>query len=162
MTAKHNKIGELRRWCLNLCVEAYAKSLLHVLIQYVNEGGESYPSIERISREGGMSERKARNVIKSLERAGHVHVARSNGRKSNLYTLITNPAQRAALQTSNPAHKVGLNLVQDAASKSPNPAPQVSQPGTACRLLDKNGIESAGQGGTLSGDGADLMREVVS
>lgn len=144
-------VGVLRRWCYDLEIDAFAKSALHVLIQYVDDDGECWPSVARIAREGGMSPRKARTVIRSLESAGHLKVVHSSkGRATNRYKLINDPAQPAALATPNPAHKVGLNPAQRAASQNANPAPQVSQPGTACRLLVRNGLREASQ----EGDGA--------
>lgn len=148
MTAaeRAESIRMLRRWCLDLNVDAYAKSVLHVLIQYINDYCESFPSIARIARESGMSPRKARAVIRKLEATGCLLVQQSNGRTTNGYRLCANPAPSAALERRNPAHKAGLNPARRAAFEYANPAPQVYQPGTACRLLVRNGVEDAGQG----------------
>ena len=157
-----NGIGTLRRWCLDLHVDAFSKSVLHVLIQYADGNGQCFPSTSRVAREAGMSLRKARTVIRALELAGHLIVSHSTGRAPNHYTLVSDPAQRAALEPPNPAHKVGLNPAHHAALENANPAPQVSQPGTVCRLLVRNGIKSAGQGEDVPSGDAVLVREVAS
>ena len=91
--SRRDRIGTLRRWCLNLHADAFSKSVLHVLIQYADGNGQCYPSTSRIAREAGMSLRKARTVIRALELAGHLLVCHSAGRDTNRYTIISDPAQ---------------------------------------------------------------------
>ncbi|MGE0483495.1 MAG: helix-turn-helix domain-containing protein [Gammaproteobacteria bacterium] len=135
-------IRALRRWCLDLEVDAYAKSLLHVLVQYVNANGECHPSLERIAREAGMSVRKARNVIKELEVSGHLEVRRSAGRLSNVYRILherdrssrntsSNPAPCAESKTSSDwSHSIRQPGTQGSVERDANAVRPVSQPGT--------------------------------
>ncbi len=92
--------GVLRRWCLDLNLgdaDKFEKGVLHVLLQYIDDHGECFPSVERIARESSMSERKVQHVLGSLESRGHIEIARSRGRVSNHYRIVPDPARRAAL-----------------------------------------------------------------
>lgn len=163
-------IRMLRRWCLDLNVDAYAKSVLHVLIQYVDANGECRPSLGRIAREAGMSRRKAVDVVRTLAEAGILDVRRSTGRIPHRYTLSRDPARyapsnnarRAELQCPNPAHKAELNTAQRAGFEDANPAPHVAEPCTPCIPLVRNGREDAGQAGNSPDSiGSDIdLREV--
>lgn len=156
------KMGALRRWCLGLAVDAYAKAILHSLIQYVDENGECWPSVERIARESGMSPRKARATIRRLEDHGLLSVVRSQGRCTNRYRLSANPAQRAGLAHVQPGTQGRVNPAQHAGLENANPASQVPQPGTVCRLLVRTGIKGAGQGeNSPEQNSGDDLREVA-
>lgn len=122
MSRRSNEVKRWRRWILDIEVDTYGKSTLHVLVQYANENGECWPSLGRIAREAGMSERKARLIIRSLENAGHIQVLRSKGRRTNIYLLTPAPPNKGELDTDNP--------VQHAGFENSNPAHHVPQPGT--------------------------------
>jgi DNA-binding MarR family transcriptional regulator len=157
--SRRDDVGALRRWCLGLDVDAFSKSALHVLIQYIDDDRETFVSVGRIAREGGMSERKARTVIASLEALGHIEVERSSGRLSNRYRLSQNPAQRAVLPPLQPGIQGRVDPAQRAVLKIANPAPQVHQPGTtgistrhSVPPIGINGIEWGEQEASQGGD----------
>ena len=100
MNSHGKNIRAWHRWTLDLGVDHFAKAVLHTLRFYVNDDGECWPSMIRIARESGMSERKARGVIKELAESGHIEIARSPGRRTNVYRLPPNPAQCAGLGVS--------------------------------------------------------------
>lgn len=119
MSPYGKNIRALYRWSLDLDVDHYAKAVLQTLRFYVNKDGECWPSVVRIARESGMSERKVREVINGLEESGHIEVVRSPGRRTNVYRLPLNPAQRAGLKPSNPARNTGLGASQPCTTRIP-------------------------------------------
>lgn len=129
-------VADLRRAVLDLDVDAYGKALLHTLVQYVDDAGWCYPAMARIAREAGMSERKARIVVRDLEDRGALEVARSTGRAANRYRLrpgtvcSVQPGTACSVQHDQPGTGLGVNPVHGAGFEAANPAPQVSQPGT--------------------------------
>ena len=150
--SRADTIRTLRRWCLDLRADAYVKAVLHTLIQYHGDNGKwSYPAMERIARESGVSERKARKVINWLEERGHLRVNRSTGRRVNRYHLRGNPAPGAGLNGAQPGTGGGVNPAPGAGLKIPQPG----TPGTSTRhTVPPTGItgkEEAGQGGNSTG-----------
>tara|TARA_R110002096_G_scaffold226108_1_gene415400 strand:+ start:882 stop:1388 length:507 start_codon:yes stop_codon:yes gene_type:complete len=122
MSRRSDEVKRWRRWILDIEGDAYEKSALHVLVQYADENGECWPSLGRIAREAGMSERKARAIVRSLEDVGHIQVLRSKGRRTNIYLLTPAPLKDSEFDAGNPAQRAGF--------ENPNPARQVPQPGT--------------------------------
>lgn len=132
--------GDLRRWCLDLQVSTYAKAVLHCLIQYQGSNGRwSYPSMARIARESGMSERKARDVIRDLEERGHLRVNRSRDRRANRYLVCTNPAPRAGMKALQPGTQTRVNPAQRAGLRE-------AQPGTT-RIPTRHTVPPIGKTG---------------
>ena len=96
-------------WNRKIHVDVYGKSLLFVLISYANKNCECSLSVEKLAYSAGMSRRKAAQVIKTLEAAGHIEVTRHKGRKSSIYKLLLNPARCAvleAVQSSTNVHEL--------------------------------------------------------
>lgn len=78
------------------------KSVYGTLASYCNQKQQSFPSVETISRDSGVSERHVYRCLKELEGFGYVSVTRQTG-KPNLYTLIhTTPDIMSPLTTSHP------------------------------------------------------------
>ena len=90
MSRRSDEVKRWRRWILDIEGDAYEKSALHVLVQYADENGECWPSLGRIAREAGMSERKARAIVRSLEDVGHIQVLRSR------HVRYLNPARQVS------------------------------------------------------------------
>lgn len=121
-------VAARRRWVLDLSIDAFGKSILHVLIQYfAEEGGEAWPSIDRLASEGGMSVRKVQTVLSKLEADGLIEITRSPGRRSNSYRLTGSPE---TLHSPNGAQYAGMNGAQRAGIIQLNPARKVPQPRT--------------------------------
>ena len=152
MSAHGKNIRAWHRWTLDLDVDHFAKAVLHTLRYYVNDDGECWPSMIRITRESGMSERKAREVINALEDAGHIEVERSPGRRTNVYRLPPNPAQCAGLKLSNPAHNTGLNESQPGTSRTSTRHDAYPNPAQCASNKDRTVYELRGQPGKESTD----------
>lgn len=68
-----------------------ATLLLHLaLADHANDQGTCWPSQKRLAIKARCSERAIRGMIKQMMADGHLELERhSNGRKTNLYRLIT-------------------------------------------------------------------------
>ncbi len=156
MNSHGKNIRAWHRWTLDLDVDHFAKAVLHTLRYYVNDDGECWPSMIRITRESGMSERKAREVINALEDAGHIEVERSPGRRTNVYRLPPNPAQCAGLKLSNPAHNTGLNESQPGTSRTPTRHHRYPNPAQCAANKDRtsNELEDPPKGKTPGAESA--------
>lgn len=113
-------------WVISLDLGAFEKSLLFVLAHRANSfSGESWTTVERLSRDTGMSARKVQTATRCLERQGILSVRRTAGHKANIYRLRIRQTQLPEMNESpEPAALMG----------DPNPAQQVSIPRTQCTL----------------------------
>lgn len=76
-------------------LDIYEKMLYIALKRFANiQTNEAFPGVKRAAEYGGMSERKARNVIKDLEAKGFLSIERRTN-KTNIYTLNPTPGQHA-------------------------------------------------------------------
>ena len=100
-------------WVISLRVDAFAKSLLHVLAYRANDSTfKCWTTVERLTQDAGMSERKVQKLITKLQADGLLEVSRSAGRKSNLYRVNFK---------ANPAHGAPLNGRQPRTACAPTP-----------------------------------------
>lgn len=127
MTTRADEIRALRRYVLDSSLDAFSKGLLHVLIQYLAESGEAWPTVERLARESGMSERKAQQVLQALDAAGVLEISWSGGRRSHTYRF-TVPG--AGLGEFNSARRAPFNSAPGAGIVSINSARRAPQPRT--------------------------------
>jgi len=90
-------------------IPVHEKMVYFVLKSYANsQTGEAFPGMKRVARESGISERKARDCMRNLEKLGLIKTE-FRDRQTNLYTFL--PV------------RVGLL----------NPAQDAGPPGTGCR-----------------------------
>lgn len=109
-------------WVIGLDVDSYAKAVLHVLAFRANNTTlKCWITVNRLTREAGMSRRKVQATLRELESVGLLIADRSVGRKSNTYTLN---------MKANSARRAPLNRAQRAPLSAPNRAQGVIQPCT--------------------------------
>lgn len=74
------------------------------LADHAGEDGSCYPSIERLRKRTGLSERAVQSNVKKLSEKGYIRVSVGGGKgNSNLYFISANPAPNAGYSTPNPA-----------------------------------------------------------
>lgn len=91
-------------WSFNLRLDDMAaKAALHALADHADEDGVSWPSVERIARYAGCSEKTARRALARLAELGLVQRDARSG-KSDLFTLIYtwHPSHKGSGQTVHP------------------------------------------------------------
>ena len=109
-------------WVIALEIDAYAKSVLHVLAHRADSTTyRCWITVDRLAMEAGMSPRKVQSVIRELNGFGLIKVDHSRGRKANHFELNFN---------TYPAHGAPLNPAQCAPLEVFNPAPRALQPRT--------------------------------
>lgn len=78
--------------------------IMLALADHADDEGRCYPSIQRLCRRTGLSERAVQTNIKKLGDQGYVRIIRGGGKgHSNLYFVSANPASNAPKETPNPA-----------------------------------------------------------
>jgi hypothetical protein len=98
--------------------------ILLSLADHANDDGVCYPSIARLCRRTGLSERAARGAVASLCKAGWLRIDRNAGpRGCNVFTVST-PAGNAPLQEMHPCTKRQSPLQE----MHPTPAPRAPKP----------------------------------
>jgi hypothetical protein len=111
------------------------KAVAYTLSTYSNGSGIAFPSRERIARGASCGVRTVDAAVHEIEVRGFVEVEHSNGRTSNLYTLILPTAQEVHGYACSPerstAHDVPRNGATDDANRATDnadratPAPEV-------------------------------------
>lgn len=128
--------GDRHRWVITLDLGAHEKAVLHVLANRADaESLTCFMSIETLAHDSGASVRKARSVVRELERSGLIstRVGGGAGRASS-YTLAIDETR----------HRVPSNSEKTRHRLHENPAQIAQKPGTACR---PTGIEQVNEQG---------------
>jgi len=73
------------------------KIVYGTLASYANDSQRSYPSVETISKDGGLSPRQVHYSFRRLEKFGYVGITRRRG-KANYYDLLKTSAKSTPLQ----------------------------------------------------------------
>ena len=111
-----------------------AKIVELMLLRHAAQGtGKSFPSLELMAAEAGVSSRTIRRGIRELEKLGKLVTGRSQGRRSNVYWMLRSGARGPR---ANPDSQSESNPVRQSTKQS-NPDSQSIQPGLTVPLTDQ-------------------------
>lgn len=119
---------------------AMERLIMLCLADHANDEGECYPSILRLCKRTGLSERAVQNNLKKLVEAGHLEVVGGGGRgRANLYRITANPAPKTPFvekpRTKNPVSD-DINPAPDdinPARDAPEPLRTIKEPSEEIR-----------------------------
>lgn len=123
--------SERINWVLGFKLDAYHKSVLFVLAYRADATtGETWPSMERLAMEAGVSVRKVWGVVQDLQANGLIEIRGNGGRTVNRYVVKfgANHAQHAGT-ACNVAQHAGMARRLTLHDASANPAQRADRTG---------------------------------
>lgn len=111
--------------------------IMLALADHADDQGRCYPSIERLCRRTGLSERAVQSNIRKLTGTGHLSIIPGGGRKRpNLYLVNANPAADAPFLAETPQQKPRF---KNPAAETPflttkNPAADAPEPSVTVKV----------------------------
>ena len=74
---------EALQWAFDLPVKGANKAVLVTLADHANKSGKCWPSVGRLARRAGVSDRAVRSALRYLETMRLIETSRVNGGRSN-------------------------------------------------------------------------------
>jgi biotin operon repressor len=127
-------------------LDATAKHVALTLDTYMDRRGIAWPSKPTLARDTGYTVRAVDRAINRLEQAGLLVVARSRGRRSNLYSAALNPVPSDGVEGTPTPYQEAPTPYQE----TPNPVPgatgsrkkPLSRSRTPVRTREQNNTET--------------------
>src|SRR5258708_15933083 len=133
------------------------------LLGYAGKDARCYPSLEKLGRGLGVSDRQARDYVKELERAGLIAVEQRGLRKTNVYLFLWT-AELETLCNSVPDSPDDPDVGPDGpGDPPPAPKPSSGPDRNSCSALDRNhasgpiGINSEGISSLESSSSSEVL-----